>query len=356
MLATEPPPKRVGVLVAIGGRGAVHAAALSAEADRARRLAGRGVPAGGARRLRRLGRVAGDRHGRAQCGGVQLLSPAADRSVHDLELRELGRPDRVPHRRGAGQLYRRGDARAHARGRGAPARGRSRRGDGAAAAAREQPRAGAADRRGPARAGAGAALGRDRDGGARRRRAPGRVPAARRHSPAGDAAGRGRHARGEPAPAAGARGAGAGGAAERGAGARGAARRGGRDGVAAPRRRGQDGGAARGLPRSALAVDRYLRGRRGGRPAGPVRARARGAGVGDRAGDAPAVAVGGEPARPVAPGGRAWPNRTASGPRSRRCSAPPWRSSPARTRISRSRSIASCRSCARTRRSWSARS
>ena len=53
----------------------------------------------------------------------------------------------------------------------------------------------------------------------------------------------------------------AGGALERGAGARGAACGGGGDGGAAPRRRRQDRAAARGLPRSALAADRHLRGR-----------------------------------------------------------------------------------------------
>ncbi len=190
-----------------GRGGGVHAAAVSAEADRAGRLARRRVSAGGARRVGHLGGVAGRAHGRAERGGVQLLPPAPGRPVHDPRLRELGRPDRVRPRRRAGQLDRGGDACAYARGRGAPARGRSRRGDGAAVAARQQPRAGVADRRGQARAGAGAALGRDRDGGGRRRRAPGRVPAARRHPSAGDAAGRRGHARGEPAPAAGARGA-----------------------------------------------------------------------------------------------------------------------------------------------------
>ena len=90
MLATEPPPKRVGVIVAIAARGGVHAARLSAEADRARGLAGRRLPAGGARRVGRLGRVAGGAHSGAQRGGVQLLPPAARRPVHDPQLRATG--------------------------------------------------------------------------------------------------------------------------------------------------------------------------------------------------------------------------------------------------------------------------
>ncbi len=46
----------------------------------------------------------GCRHGGAQRGGVQLLSPAAGRRVHDPGLEQLGRAGRVPRGRGAREL------------------------------------------------------------------------------------------------------------------------------------------------------------------------------------------------------------------------------------------------------------
>ncbi len=85
-------------------------------------------------------------------GGVQLLSTAPHRQSHDQGLQQLGRARDVPRGRRAGELGRGDHARAHARCDGAAARGRSRRGDGASAAARKQPRRGSADGRGPPRA------------------------------------------------------------------------------------------------------------------------------------------------------------------------------------------------------------
>ena len=108
-----------------------------------------------------------------------VLSAAAFNFFHlppvgqfdDQGLEQLGRAGHVPRGGGARELGRRGHARPHARRRGAPARGRPGRRDGAAAAAREQPRRGPAHGRGAAGARARAELGGDRDGGGRGRRA-----------------------------------------------------------------------------------------------------------------------------------------------------------------------------------------
>ena len=70
----------------------------------------------------RLGRLAGRRHGAGQRAGVQLLPHPADRPLHDLRGRELGRARRLLHRRAGGQHAGRGARVRAARGPGAPGR------------------------------------------------------------------------------------------------------------------------------------------------------------------------------------------------------------------------------------------
>ena len=222
LLATEPPPKRVGVLAAVAVVAVCTLMIYPLKHDRAGGLAGRRVPAGGARRLGRVGGVAGRAHGGAERGGVQLLPPAAGRAASR---------SRTPSNWVAlvafvvaaalASSVAEVDAGAHARGRGAPARGRSRGGDGAAAAARatasREALPTAAARLAQALELHSAAIEMEAVEGDERRVAFPLREGTRRLGTllvGADTLG------GEPAAAAGARGAGAGGAAERGARAR----------------------------------------------------------------------------------------------------------------------------------------
>ena len=259
--------------------------------------------------------------------GVRLLPPAPGRPADDQRLQDVGRAGGVRRGRRARELGRRDRAGAHARRRRPPPRGGSGRRAGTAAAVGEQPRAGAADGR---RAGGGdarAALGGDRDAAVQGDERTIAFPLrdGTRHDR--DAAGGGGLPAGEPAPAEGAGRALAGGGAEPRARAR--ATDGGRRGRRrpAPRRQRQDGPAAVGLARSALAADGHLRGRRGAAVAVAVGGGAGRHGVRDRRREPAAVAADREPARALPPAGRRRPARGGTGARSRSSSARPWGSS-----------------------------
>ncbi len=169
---------------------------LPAQADRAGRLAERRLPARGARRVADVGRLDGRVHRAAERRRVQLLPSAAGRAVHDSRLQQLGRPGHVRRRRRACELCRGDHACAGQRRPGASARGRPGGRDGASAAARRRPVAGAADGGCPTGPDARAELGGDRDGGRRGRRSDDRLSAARGHPAPGHAARGRRHPRG----------------------------------------------------------------------------------------------------------------------------------------------------------------
>ena len=82
----------VAVVADVGGGG--HGRDLPAQEPRAGRLAERRVPARGAARLGLLGARARPVHVAAQRGRVQLLPPAAGRSLHDRRQPQLGRARR----------------------------------------------------------------------------------------------------------------------------------------------------------------------------------------------------------------------------------------------------------------------
>ena len=104
-----------------------------------------------------------------ECGGVQLLSPAAGRPFHDRRQPKLGCAGRVLRRRGRDQHRQRARASARGRGRAAPRRGGPDRGDGAAVARPHRGRGRAGADRPAAGAGVRAALGVDRARGDGRR-------------------------------------------------------------------------------------------------------------------------------------------------------------------------------------------
>ncbi len=162
VIRQEHPPLLVGVA---GGRPLGrrdHRADLPVAAGVAGVVERRPLPARGAAGLRGVGAAARDRHEPRQRGGVQLLPPAADGSVHDRRRPQLGRADDVPGRGDRGQRRRRAGAHARVRGRAAPPGGRPVGRSGAHAARRRAGRDDAPRRRATPRGRARPRVGEDR--------------------------------------------------------------------------------------------------------------------------------------------------------------------------------------------------